>query len=175
MFTLKFSWVKGNICFINVNKNNVTLHMNVSVWLNLFLYKREKEIKERERSYVFSSRTLYCSSPRPPSTSWSSFVISSLSNCKARTDSIKLWPTFNWRTKRHTYSQWVCLQVTTYYSELFTQTDTRLSDRTDLYLSFLHSFKRAGYTCSALNSNLSGIYSLCQWERFYSVIWAVQH
>lgn len=32
--------------------------------------------------YVFSSRTLYCSSPRPPSTSWSNFVISSFSNCK---------------------------------------------------------------------------------------------
>jgi hypothetical protein len=33
-------------------------------------------------THSFSRRTLYCSSPRPPSTSWSSFVINSFSNWK---------------------------------------------------------------------------------------------
>lgn len=35
-------------------------------------------------THSFSRRTLYCSSPRPPSTSWSSFVINSFSNWNGR-------------------------------------------------------------------------------------------
>lgn len=35
-------------------------------------------------THSFSRRTLYCSSPLPPSTSWSSFVINSFSNWKQR-------------------------------------------------------------------------------------------
>lgn len=132
--------------------------------------------EKRKRSYVFSSRILYCSSPWPPSTSWSSFVISSFSNCKARTDYIKLWPTFIWQTKWQTYSQRICLHVTPSNTELFTQTDTRLSDRTDLYLSFLHLYKRAGCKCSAFFQ----IYQEYAFEEmgdllFCDFIWPVQN
>lgn len=40
----------------------------------------------RSSTHILSKSTLYCSSPRPPSTSWSSLVMISFSNCN-HTDS----------------------------------------------------------------------------------------
>lgn len=38
----------------------------------------------RSSTHILSKSTLYCSSPRPPSTSWSSLVMISFSNCNYR-------------------------------------------------------------------------------------------
>lgn len=58
--------------FISTHSSDFLVDKFQNKWILLF----------SSDSHIFGSRTLYCSSPRPPSTSWSNFVISSFSNYK---------------------------------------------------------------------------------------------
>lgn len=168
-----FSWVQIYHMLYNVNKNNVTLLMNVSVWLNLFLYKREKEIKEKD---LTSSPAESCivhppGLLQPPGpVLWS--ARSQTAKHEQTPSNFGLHST-DGQNDRHIPNGFVYKWQLTTASCLPRQTLDSLTGLTFTWAFFTRTREPA--ICSALNSNLSGIYSLCQWERFYSVIWAVQH